>query len=50
MGDGSPILMPHVLLDELAALAAATANPGLLSSPVALLFKTAVEVVVHAPT
>lgn len=50
MGASSPILMPHVLVDELAAIAASTGNAGLMQSPLAALFKTAVEVVVQAPS
>lgn len=49
MGAGSPILLPHVLTDEIAAIAAATGASGLAASPVAALFRTAVEVVVQAP-
>ena len=45
----SPILMRHVLLDEMASIAEQTGNTSLTASPLAGLLKTAVEVVVHAP-
>ncbi|GBF96697.1 sucrose synthase, partial [Raphidocelis subcapitata] len=50
MGAATPILLPHVLTDELAAIAAATGAAGLPASPVAALFRSAVEVVVQAPS
>ncbi|KIY96079.1 sucrose synthase [Monoraphidium neglectum] len=49
-GSSSPILMPHILVDELSAIAAETNNSGLMTSPLTTLFKTGVEVVVQAPS
>ncbi|WIA12982.1 hypothetical protein OEZ85_006594 [Tetradesmus obliquus] len=50
LGAASPHLMPHQLMDELAAIGAKTGNPELCFTPFANLLRTAVEAVVLAPS
>lgn len=50
LGAASPHLMPHQLMDELAAIGTKTGNPELCFTPFANLLRTAVEAVVLAPS
>eukprot|EP00882_Tetradesmus_deserticola_P030084 GHRQ01033747.1.p3 GENE.GHRQ01033747.1~~GHRQ01033747.1.p3 ORF type:complete len:114 (-),score=32.42 GHRQ01033747.1:170-511(-) len=50
LGAASPHLMPHQLLDELAAIGSKMGNPELSFTPFANLLRTAVEAVVQAPS
>lgn len=50
MGASSPHLMPHQLMDELAAIGVRTNNPDLPFTPFGNLLRTAVEAVVLAPS
>lgn len=44
-----PILLPHVILDELAAVCEECNNPALKTSELALMLRTVQEAVVIAP-
>ncbi len=49
LGAEHPILLPHVLLDELNRIAKNSGNDEIMYSSFATLLRTAVEVVVKAP-